>query len=111
MLVLRSDHAAQAGPRRGEIVFRRDQLALQFVARPFLGEGVFEALVGDGEFVDAGAEVGGADLVDLLARGAAQGGLEVFDFLAQPSVVLSGDPRVGRAPLEGISRGAVSSRT
>ncbi|MFG2629638.1 hypothetical protein [Streptomyces sp. NPDC048473] len=58
MLVLRSDHAAQGGPRGGEIVFRRDQPALQFVARPLLGEGVFETLVDDGEFVDAGAEVG-----------------------------------------------------
>lgn len=40
------------------------------------------------EFVDPGAEVGGAESVELLAEAAADGALESFDFFAQAPVVL-----------------------
>jgi hypothetical protein len=56
------------------------------------GQGIvalsLQALVLRGELINAGAEVGGTELVELLAEGATDRRLESSDFFAQAAVVL-----------------------
>ena len=65
----------------------------ELVVQPLdLGQGIValsqQTMVLRREFIDAGAEIGGAELVELLAEAATDSPLEPFDFFAQASVVL-----------------------